>query len=118
MPWLFPAWPTATTAHSLRGMCGRYALARPARELASLFGAVEGAGFRESYEPCHNIAPTRQVACLAMARPGERVLDTYRWGLVPSWAADPSIGGRLINARAATLATSRAFAESFERRRL
>jgi putative SOS response-associated peptidase YedK len=99
-------------------MCGRYALARPARELASLFDAAEAPGFRETYEPSHNLAPTRLVAGLAMPRDGDRVLDTYRWGLVPAWAEDPSIGGRLFNARAATLATSRAFSDAFEHRRL
>jgi putative SOS response-associated peptidase YedK len=99
-------------------MCGRYALARPAPELASLFDAAEAPGFHESYEPSYNIAPTREVVGLAMPITGARVLDTYRWGLVPAWADDPSIGGRLFNARATTLATSRAFADSFERRRL
>ena len=99
-------------------MCGRYALARPARELASQFAAVESPGFRESYEPSHNIAPTRHVAGLAMREPGRRVLDTYRWGLVPGWADSASIGARLFNARAETLATSRAFGDGFERRRL
>jgi putative SOS response-associated peptidase YedK len=99
-------------------MCGRYALARPARELALQFDAVEAPGFREAYEPSHNIAPTRMVAGLALSGPGERVLDVYRWGLVPAWADDPSMGGRLFNARAATLATSRAFSDGFERRRL
>jgi putative SOS response-associated peptidase YedK len=49
--------------------------------------------------------------------PPRRVLDLARWGLVPPWAADPKIGSRMINARAETVATSRAFAPSFARRR-
>jgi putative SOS response-associated peptidase YedK len=99
-------------------MCGRYALARRADALARLFGAREAPGLRESYEPSYNIAPTRQVLGLAAAPDGDRVLDTYRWGLVPWWASDPAIGNRLFNARAATLATSHTFADAFARRRL
>jgi putative SOS response-associated peptidase YedK len=99
-------------------MCGRYALARRADALARLFGAREAPGLREAYEPSYNIAPTHRVLGLAMTPSGDRVLDTYRWGLVPSWANDPSIGSRLFNARAATLWTSQAFADAFARRRL
>ena len=99
-------------------MCGRYALARPTRELAALFDATEAPGLAESYEPSYNLAPTRQVVALAMAPRDGRVLDTYRWGLVPAWAADPSIGNRLFNARAETLSTSKAFSDAFAHRRL
>ncbi len=99
-------------------MCGRYALARSARELAALFRATEASRLQRSYEPSHNIAPTREVVGLAMTAAGERVLDTYRWGLVPVWAPDPSIGNRLFNARAETLSTSRTFGDALTHRRL
>ncbi|MDQ4098071.1 MAG: SOS response-associated peptidase [Actinomycetota bacterium] len=99
-------------------MCGRYALARRADALARLFGAWEAPGVHEAFEPSHNIAPTRQVLGLAMTQARDRVLDTYRWGLIPWWATDPAIGNRLFNARAATLSTSQAFADAFARRRL
>ncbi len=99
-------------------MCGRYALFRSARELAFRFNASAGPRLSESYEPSYNIAPTRLVVGLTMTGSGERVLDTYRWGLVPAWAPDPSVGSRLFNARAETLATSNAFGEALAHRRL
>jgi putative SOS response-associated peptidase YedK len=99
-------------------MCGRYALARSARELASIFDAAEGPRLRESFEPSYNLAPTRQVVGLAITGTGERVLDAYRWGFLPAWASEPSIGSRLFNARAETLSSSRAFGDALAHRRL
>ena len=74
----------------------------------------------EALDPSWNVAPTDRVYAAAerAAREGEpaqRVLGTYRWGLVPSWAKDPSIGSRMINARAETL--ERKFRRALERRR-
>src|SRR5438270_1633815 len=99
-------------------MCGRYALARSTRELASLFDGRDAPGLGESYEPSYNLAPTRLAVGLALVSPGDRVLDTYRWGLVPAWAGDPSIGNRLFNAGSETLSTSKAFSDAFAHRRL
>ncbi len=99
-------------------MCGRFALSWPAPRLARLFDASEGGGLREAYEPSFNIAPTRFVAVLTSTAEGGRVLDSFRWGLVPSWAPDPSTGNHLFNARAETIGSRRAFADALKVRRL
>ncbi len=68
--------------------------------------------------PRFNLAPTQQA--LAIREPGDgggRSLIPLRWGLIPSWARDPAIGNRLINARAETLAAKPAFKAAFQRRR-
>ena len=95
-------------------MCGRYVTVSSPALLAERFGVTE---IRvEELEPSYNVAPRADVPVVA-ERHGERVLDIVRWGLVPSWAKDRSIGDRLINARAETLTTSNAFKRAFERRR-
>ena len=99
-------------------MCGRYALARPASDLVRLFDAVEGPGLLESYQPSFNIGPTRHVAGLVTAASGARLLEAYRWGLVPSGAVELSTGNRLFNARAETLEERPVFAGLLERRRV
>ena len=57
---------------------------------------------RRELEPSYNVAPRADVPVVAESH-GERVLDVVRWGLVPSWAKDLTIGDRMINARAETL---------------
>ncbi len=70
----------------------------------------------EELAPRYNIAPTQPVA--AIRQPGKgRAITTLRWGLVPSWAADVSIGNSLINGRSETLLQKPAFRESFRQRR-
>jgi len=94
-------------------MCGRFIQERSHTELAGIFDAVplvDDPGGR------FNVAPT-DPASVVVERDGRRALTTYRWGLVPHWATDLSIGTRHINARAETLATSHAFRDSFTRRR-
>jgi putative SOS response-associated peptidase YedK len=99
-------------------MCGRFTQQRPTAELAELFDAQpapQGAtGHFQDAGGHYNVAPTQDVAVIV--QPGTdraRVVDAYRWGLVPSWAKDPKIGNRMINARAETVATSSAFKRSF-----
>ena len=70
-----------------------------------------------SLEPRYNIAPTQPVAAIRADEAGLRSLDMLRWGLVPFWAKDVSIGNRLINARAETVAEKPAFRQAFSRRR-
>ncbi len=67
--------------------------------------------------PSWNVAPTADVYAVARSRQGRRRLGTLRWGLVPSWADNPSAGARHINARAETVATNGVYRESFARRR-
>lgn len=68
--------------------------------------------------PRYNIAPTQQVPIvrLVSADAGRRV-ELLRWGLIPSWAQDPTIGARMINARAETLTTKPAFRAAMRQRR-
>jgi putative SOS response-associated peptidase YedK len=97
-------------------MCGRYASTRHAADLATLFEALDETG--EELRPDYNIAPTDPAPIVRVsARTESRVLTIARWGLVPQWSRDPSGAARMINARAETIATSRAFARSFSQRR-
>ena len=96
-------------------MCGRYATTRSEADLSLLFDATS---VTEALGPSWNVAPTDPVPLVRMSqRHGGRVVDSARWGLVPPWADDPRAGARMINARSETVATSRAFASSFRRRR-
>jgi len=97
-------------------MCGRYASTRSSTDLATLFDALDTTD--EALVPDYNLAPTDPAPIVRVsASAGSRVLTVARWGLVPAWSADARGGARMINARAETVATSRAFAPSFERRR-
>jgi putative SOS response-associated peptidase YedK len=95
-------------------MCGRFAAATPPDELARYFAAHEVA--ESLLEPRYNVAPTDDVA-VVVERDHTRRLDVFHWGFVPFWAKDPSVGNRMINARAEGLAESSAFRRAFERRR-
>ncbi|HEX9530093.1 MAG TPA: SOS response-associated peptidase [Acidimicrobiales bacterium] len=101
-------------------MCGRFVAATPPSALAERFQAElapELAGDGE-LGPRFNVAPTLPVyAVAASRRTGARRLGAFRWGLVPSWAADPSVGSRMINARVETVATRPAFRPALLRRR-
>ncbi|BCJ54346.1 DUF159 family protein [Actinoplanes sp. NBRC 14428] len=96
-------------------MCGRYATTKSEADLGELFDAVAVA---EAPAASWNVAPTDPVPLIRVSqRRDARVVDTARWGLVPPWATDLRAGARMINARAETVATSPAFASSFQRRR-
>ncbi len=99
---------------TVAGVCGRYVTVSSPALLAERFHVTEVRP--ESLEPSYNVAPRADVPVVA-ERHGERVLDVVRWGLVPFWAKDPSIGDRMINARAEKLLTSNAFKRAFERKR-
>jgi putative SOS response-associated peptidase YedK len=94
-------------------MCGRFAQPRSAEELARIFHAhpvADLAGDR------FNVAPTDEVAAV-VEHHGERVVDAFRWGLVPFYAKSAKDGARLINARAETVESSPAFRTSYARHR-
>ncbi|HEY6276566.1 MAG TPA: SOS response-associated peptidase [Streptosporangiaceae bacterium] len=107
-------------------MCGRYASARKREELLAEF-RIERDRVSESLEPDYNVAPTKPVyAVMTRGSRGHdgsppldvaRELRVVRWGLVPSWAKEASIGSRLINARAETVDSKPAFRQAFTRRR-
>lgn len=97
-------------------MCGRYASSRSATDLASLFDALDET--EDELRPDYNVAPTDPVPIVRQcARAAGSVLSVARWGLVPAWSRDASGAARMVNARAETVATSRAFASSFSSRR-
>jgi putative SOS response-associated peptidase YedK len=89
-------------------------LKTPADVLAETFGL----GAVPELAPRYNIAPTQEVAALRRAEGEEEPrLDLLRWGLVPFWAKEPSIGSRMINARGETVASKPAFRAALRRRR-
>jgi putative SOS response-associated peptidase YedK len=94
-------------------MCGRYELSSHPAAIALAFGLP----FPPDIRPRYNIAPTQDVPIIRQNADGVRELVQVRWGLVPRWAKDPSIGVRMINARAETVATKGAFRYPFARHR-
>ncbi len=98
-------------------MCGRIALFTPPGRLARLYEASLAAGLDPDGTASWNVGPTATLFGVANRGRG-RVLDAYRWGLVPSFATDPTVGSRMFNARAETVATKPSFRDAFERRRL
>jgi len=109
-------------------MCGRFVSARKRLELLEEFGIERDRvpdGPEPEPEPDYNVAPTKRIFAV-IERPGPssrddepqaRELRVVRWGLVPFWAKDASGGGRLINARAETVAVKPAFRRAFAKRR-
>jgi putative SOS response-associated peptidase YedK len=104
-------------------MCGRFTLRAPASAVAEAFSLLDV----PPLEPRFNIAPSQPVPVVRLSPgpaetagggpQGERQLAFLRWGLIPSWADDPAIGNRLINARAETAAEKPAFRAAFRQRR-
>jgi putative SOS response-associated peptidase YedK len=95
-------------------MCGRYVVTTPPSQLALEFDAV--LSVEDELPPDYNVAPTKQVPAV-LVRSGTRMLSTLKWGLVPYWAKDPSIGARMINARIETAAEKPVFRQAFAKRR-
>ena len=95
-------------------MCGRFGQTATAAELAAAFEASWQCA--EPELPRYNVAPTQHVPILLSAG-GLRVLDAFRWGLIPWWAKDAKIGSKMINARAETVVEKPAYRSAFERRR-
>ena len=95
-------------------MCGRFSQGTPADILAQLFQLAD----IPSWTPRYNIAPTQLVPTVVVtSEHPSRQFRAWRWGLIPSWAKDPSIGSRMINAQAETASTKPAFRAAFRRRR-
>ena len=94
-------------------MCGRYTLTTDLKQVAKRFGAATDE--IPAVVPRYNIAPTQNV--IVVSDDGQRTIKQMRWGLIPSWAKDPAIGNRMINARAETLAEKPAFRAALKKRR-
>ena len=95
-------------------MCGRYRLSRRKQLIAEYFETDN----EVDWEPRYNIAPSQAVGIIRqdLSRP-ERHFSLARWGLIPSWASDASIGFKTINARSETVASKPAFRDAFMSRR-
>lgn len=94
-------------------MCGRFTLTADQDSFENRFSLTR---FDLGWVPSFNIAPTQEV--LTVTNDGsENRPELMRWGLVPSWAKDPKIGNRMINARSETLAEKPSFRTAFKRRR-
>jgi putative SOS response-associated peptidase YedK len=94
------------------GMCGRFALFASGEEIAERFRLADAPALPMRY----NVAPTQQIAAVR-ATEGGRSLALLRWGLIPSWSSDLSIGNKLLNARSETVAEKPAFRSAFRSRR-
>ncbi len=94
-------------------MCGRYTLSVPLSNLIDAFD-VPPPDFQ--LQPRFNIAPTQEAPVVAVGERG-RGMGLLRWGLVPSWSKEPSMGSRLINARSETVGEKPAFRGAFRHRR-
>ena len=94
-------------------MCGRYELHTNPATIALLFGLE----YPPEIRPRYNIAPMQQVPVVRVNSHGQRELVQVRWGLVPRWARDPSIGAKMINARGETAATKASFRTAYRRHR-
>ena len=94
-------------------MCGRFALVATGEEVAAHFQLDEV----PFVVPRYNVAPTQPVADIRLDLKGQRQFTFFQWGLIPSWAKDPGMGAKMINARAETAAEKPAFRAAFKRRR-
>ena len=93
-------------------MCGRFSLNADPTQLKKIFPWLN---VPDNLEPRYNVAPGQPVA--VVPNDGENRLDFFIWGLIPSWAKDPKIGNRMINARAETVDQKSSFKAAFRRRR-
>ena len=93
-------------------MCGRFAQRTDARKLAKEFKVREV----PETKPRYNIAPTQDILSIRQAE-DEREAVFLKWGLIPSWAKDASIGAKLLNARSETVTEKPSFREAFKKRR-
>ena len=97
-------------------MCGRFTLFTSLKELTDRFGLDS---FPVNLSPSYNIAPTQPVLTVrSMPGSSKQVqADFMRWGLIPAWAKDASLGARMINARSETASVKPSFQSAFRKRR-
>lgn len=93
-------------------MCGRFTLQISPELLAEIFGLTEIPTFPARY----NIAPTQQIA-IVRSDANQNRLDFVKWGLIPSWAKDNTIGNHMINAKSETVHEKPAFHHAIRYRR-
>lgn len=100
-------------------MCGRFTLKTPLDQWGQLLlPLLDIEVAKANWVPRYNVAPTQNIVAIAVdCESAERFTDYFRWGLVPSWAEDLSIGNRMINARAETISEKRSFTGPLKSRR-
>jgi putative SOS response-associated peptidase YedK len=97
-------------------MCGRYRLSRRKQIVADYFYALPDGD--DEWEPRYNIAPSQPVPVVRVdPKKKTRSLSLLRWGLIPSWATDPNVGFKSINARAETVTTTASFRDPLRAQR-
>lgn len=94
-------------------MCGRFALVTDLKNIQKNFNIQN---IMCAYRPGRNIMPGRLIPAV-IRHNGKNILVCFRWGLIPSWSKDPSIAGKLINARAETVERKPSFKDAFGKRR-
>ncbi len=94
-------------------MCGRFVLLTDLHVINESFNIQNVAC---EHRPGNNISPGQQIAAV-LRKDDQNVLVSFRWGLIPSWAKDPSIGNKMFNARAETVAGKASFKNAFKSRR-
>lgn len=94
-------------------MCGRFSQSLSGEAIAEAFQLAEA----PDWQPRYNIAPTQMIPAIMAAEGSQRQFKSLRWGLVPSWAKDPVIGAKLINARSETVTEKPSFRSAFKKRR-
>jgi putative SOS response-associated peptidase YedK len=98
-------------------MCGRFTSTTPPAAVGDTF-AVDAVALEDDLQPRWNVAPTQPVLAVAESPvTGARKLGTFRWGLVPPWSPDLSVGSKMINARAETVREKPAYRKALRRRR-
>ena len=97
-------------------MCGRITLSTDKDDLQSRWGFIDPSGVLDLIKPRYNIAPSQNSPTL-MVKEDRRVLVMMRWGLVPFWAKEPSIGYKMINAKSETLTEKPSFRKPFKEKR-
>lgn len=93
-------------------MCGRYTITIDAETARNVLGLAK---MPDDFHPRYNVAPSQPVAVVTNSE--ERRAEWMRWGLIPFWAKDATIGSRLINARSETIMEKPAFKNAFNKRR-
>jgi len=94
-------------------MCGRFVLLT---DLSVIIKSFDIQNVACDYRPGSNISPGQQIAAV-LRTDNQNSLVNFHWGLIPSWAKDPSIGNRMFNARAETIAEKPSFKNAFQKRR-
>jgi putative SOS response-associated peptidase YedK len=94
-------------------MCGRFVLLTDFQIITESFNVQNVAG---EYRPGNNISPGQQIVAV-LRKDYKNTLVNFRWGLIPSWAKDSSIGNKMFNARGETIADKPSFKNAFQKRR-